>query len=75
LKQIKKAQGAIVRPWLQAVNYNSPDYGPPYLAAEIRSAVQAGGSGWLMWNPAQTYTVTWSAVPVITRASLTSPDR
>jgi hypothetical protein len=75
LKQIKKAEGAIVRPWLQAVNYNSPDYGPPYLAAEIRSAVQAGGSGWLMWNPAQTYTVTWSAVPVIAQASLTSPDR
>jgi len=64
LKQIKKAQGALVRPWLQAVNYNSPDYGPPYLAEEIRSSVQAGGSGWLMWNPAQTYTVTWSAVPV-----------
>ena len=38
--------------------------GPNYLAEEIRSSVQAGGSGWLMWNPAQTYTVTWSAVPV-----------
>ncbi len=64
LKQIKKLEGAIVRPWLQAVNYNSPDYGPPYLATEIRSSIEAGGSGWLMWNPAQTYTVTWSAVPV-----------
>jgi hypothetical protein len=65
LAQVRKApKGTIIRPWLQAVNYNSPDYGPQYLASEIRSAGQAGGTGWLMWNPAQTYTVTWSAVPV-----------
>jgi hypothetical protein len=65
LSQLKKAKGAVIRPWLQAVNYNSPDYGPPYVAAEIRAAEQAGGMGWLMWNPAQTYTVTWSAIPVV----------
>jgi hypothetical protein len=62
LKRAKK--NVIVRPWLQAVSWNSPEYGPQYIATEIRSANGAGGEGWLMWNPAQTYTVTWQAVPV-----------
>jgi hypothetical protein len=55
---------AIIRPWLQAASWNSPDYGPAYVAAEVKSAVGAGSHGWLMWNPAQTYTVTWQALPV-----------
>jgi hypothetical protein len=54
---------AVVRPWLQAASFNSPDYGPKWVAAEIRHAEAAGGTGWLMWNPAQTYTVTFRAVP------------
>ena len=64
LGQIRKYKtSVVVRPWLQAVDWNSPAYGPPYLAAEVKHATQAGGTGWLMWNPAQTYTVTWSAIP------------
>ena len=62
LKRAKKS--VIIRPWLQAASWNSPEYGPQYIATEIRSADAAGGAGWLMWNPAQTYTVTWQAVPV-----------
>jgi hypothetical protein len=64
---------AVVRPWLQAMDYHSPDYGPAYLAAEIRSAEQAGGLGWLMWNPGQTYTPAWEAVPPA-RAKTLSTD-
>jgi hypothetical protein len=64
LTQIRKFKSkVVVRPWLQAVEWNSPAYGPQYVAAEVRSATQAGSTGWLMWNPAQTYTVTWSAIP------------
>jgi hypothetical protein len=64
LAQIRKfKKQTIVRPWLQAVEWNSPAYGPQYVAAEVRHATQAGSTGWLMWNPAQTYTVTWSAIP------------
>ena len=59
-----RLKNVIVRPWLQAVSWNSPEYGPQYIATEIRSSTSAGGEGWLMWNPAQTYTVTWQAVPV-----------
>jgi hypothetical protein len=57
----------VIRPWLQAVDFHSPAYGPPYVAAEVKHANGAGGTGWLMWNPAQTYTVTWSAIPRIDR--------
>jgi hypothetical protein len=64
LAQIHKfKKQTIVRPWLQAVEWNSPAYGPSYVAAEVRHATQAGSTGWLMWNPAQTYTVTWTAIP------------
>jgi hypothetical protein len=64
LAQIRKfKKQTIVRPWLQAVEWNSPAYGPQYVAAEVRHATQAGSTGWLMWNPAQTYTVTWNAIP------------
>jgi hypothetical protein len=62
LKHGKKS--VLIRPWLQAASWNSPEYGPPYVAAEVRSATGAGSTGWLMWNPAQTYTVTWQAIPV-----------
>jgi hypothetical protein len=67
LQQIRKfKKQTIVRPWLQAVEWNSPAYGPQYVAAEVRHATQAGSTGWLMWNPAQTYTVTWNAIPKLT---------
>ena len=54
---------AVVRPWLQAAAYNSPEYGSPWVASEVRAAEGSGGVGWLMWNPVQTYSVTWNAVP------------
>jgi hypothetical protein len=64
LDQIRKYRShVVVRPWLQAVDYHSPEYGPQYLASEVKHATLAGSTGWLMWNPAQTYTVTWSAIP------------
>jgi hypothetical protein len=68
LKRAKK--NVIIRPWLQAASWNSPEYGPQYIATEIQSATSAGSAGWLMWNPAQTYTVTWQAVPVERKKSV-----
>ena len=53
----------LVRPWVQAVNYESPDYGPRYLGQELKSADDNGGTGWLMWNPSQDYSSAWAAVP------------
>ncbi len=54
---------AVVRPWLQAMNYKSPTYSPHYLSEEIRTGRDAGATGWLMWNPSQEYGYAWAAVP------------
>jgi hypothetical protein len=59
------AAGTLVRPWVQAVSYESPDYGPGYLRAELKSAVDNGSSGWLMWNPSQDYATAWAAAPKV----------
>jgi hypothetical protein len=55
--------GAVIRPWLQAMKYKSPAYSPKYLADEIKAGDEAGGVGWLMWNPGQDYDYAWTAVP------------
>ncbi len=54
---------AVVRPWLQAMHYKSPEYGPNYLAREVKSGNESGGVGWLMWNPQQDWTIAYQAVP------------
>jgi hypothetical protein len=62
--QVASGHGtALVRPWVQAMNYESPDYGPQYLAQELKSSGANGGTGWLMWNPSQDYGTAWAAVP------------
>lgn len=53
---------AIVRPWLQAFMWRSPDYGPKYLAQEITEGDKGGGVGYGMWNPGGHYGDAWHAV-------------
>jgi hypothetical protein len=57
-----------VRPWLQAFYWESPEYGPEYLRAEMMHAGKAGGSGWLLWNPGQDYSFAWQVVPKVAPA-------
>lgn len=54
---------AKVRPWLQAMSYKSPTFGPKYIADEIKSAEDAGAAGWMMWNPGSEYSTAW-AIPI-----------
>jgi Putative glycosyl hydrolase domain len=64
LDQIAHIPGAaLVRPWLQAMYYESPGYGPEYLKSETRHAEASGGTGWLMWNPGQDYSYAWQIMP------------
>ncbi len=55
---------AVLRPWLQAARYESPNYGAPYVAEEVQSAAHAGANGYLMWNPGQKYDLVFTAVGV-----------
>ena len=61
---------ALIRPWLQAFHWKSPEYGPKYLAEETRQAVIGGGVGWLMWNPGQAYGDAWKGLPAVADASV-----
>jgi hypothetical protein len=45
------------------MNHKSSTYGPEYLQHEIKSGNQAGGHGWLLWNPGQNFEVSWRALP------------
>ena len=54
---------AIIRPWLQDMNYESPGFGPEYVRQEIKSAESAGGTGWLLWNPSQDYSDAFQVIP------------
>ncbi len=64
LDQIAHIPGAaLVRPWLQAMDYESPGYGPEYLRSEVKHAEAAGGTGWLLWNPGQDYSYAWQIMP------------
>ncbi len=68
---VKKATtgSAIVRPWLQAFMWRSPEYGPHYLAQEIAEGDKGGGVGYAMWNPGGHYGDAWVAVkPVVDHA-------
>lgn len=56
-----KTDGAVIRPWVQASNWNTPDYSPKYLRDECTSGEQAGGAGWAMWNPGGFYGDAWRA--------------
>ena len=53
----------LVRPWLQAFGWRSPEYGPHYLAQETVEAGKGGGVGWSMWNPSSDYHDAWNGIP------------
>jgi hypothetical protein len=65
--------GTLIRPWLQASSYKTPNYGPQYIRAEIKSAEKSGAVGWLMWDPGNSYWAVWNALPVVA-APIPSPE-
>ncbi len=58
---------AVIRPWLQAFNWRSPEYSPKYLAQETIEAKKGGGAGYAMWNPGGYYGDAWTAIPPKTK--------
>ena len=57
----KRSTGHVaqVRPWLQDFRdyaFGRKVFGPPEVQAQIRGAEEAGGSGWMLWNPRNRYT-------------------
>jgi len=57
----KRASNSVarVRPWLQDFKDYAFDrriFGVPEVQAQIRGAEEAGGAGWMLWNPRNDYT-------------------
>jgi hypothetical protein len=74
--------GALLRPWLQAMAWKQSAFSPGYINREIKSSDEAGGSGFLLWNPGQNYRSSWQALaanrdekPVLASLSLRRPLR
>jgi len=59
VKRLNKVDGfkAEIRPWLQDFTLGSPPYGAKEVRAQIRATYDAGLSEWILWDPANTYTV------------------
>ena len=58
---LKRAEGTVaqVRPWLQDFRDYAFDrriFGVSEVQAQIRGSEEAGGSGWMLWNPRNSYT-------------------
>lgn len=65
LAKLKAARitGTIMRPWLQASSFKTSRYGPQYILDEIKSAEAGGATGWLLWDPDNSYWALWRALP------------
>ncbi|CAN5568928.1 hypothetical protein BH09MYX1_BH09MYX1_24490 [soil metagenome] len=56
---------AVIRPWVQASSWNTPNYSPQYLKEETVSGEAAGGAGYTMWNPGGFYGDAWRGIDPI----------
>ncbi len=52
----------VVRPWVQAFEYLSPNFSPRYVERELQAARDAHGVGWLLWNAGNKYDIATSGV-------------
>ncbi len=53
----------VIRPWVQAFPWKSPNFGSAYIAEQIRESKNGGGVGWLAWNSGGEYGATFQALP------------
>lgn len=59
VERLKKMEGfkAEIRPWLQDFTLGSPPYKDREVRAQINAAYDVGLTQWILWNPANCYTV------------------
>jgi hypothetical protein len=60
---ITKGSGVVIRPWLQAFRWRTKTYSPKYIEAQVITAKNKGGIGFLFWNAANDYSKPYAAMP------------
>jgi hypothetical protein len=63
--KITDGSGVTIRPWLQAFHWRTKTYSPKYILAQVSTAKQHGGDGFLFWNAANDYSKPFAAMPVM----------
>ncbi len=67
-EKITKGSGVVIRPWLQAFRWRTKTYSPEYIKAQVLTAKDKGGIGFLFWNAANDYSKPYAAMPEMTAA-------
>ena len=60
---ITKGSGVVIRPWLQAFRWRTKTYSPKYIEAQVLTAKNKGGIGFLFWNANNDYSKPYAAMP------------
>jgi hypothetical protein len=72
---ITKGSGVVIRPWLQAFRWRTKTYSPEYIKAQVATAREKGGIGFLFWNAANDYSKPYEAMPEMHAADLKEGSR
>jgi hypothetical protein len=62
-EEITEGSGVVIRPWLQAFRWRTKTYSPQYIEAQVVTAKNKGGIGFLFWNAANDYSKPYAAMP------------
>jgi hypothetical protein len=67
-EKITQGSGVVIRPWLQAFRWRTKTYSPEYIKAQVVTAKDKGGIGFLFWNAANDYSKPYAAMPEMAAA-------
>lgn len=62
-EKITQGSGVVIRPWLQAFAWRTKTYSPKYIQAQVLTAKEKGGIGFLLWNANNNYSKPYAAMP------------
>jgi hypothetical protein len=62
-QEITKGSSVVLRPWLQAFRWRTRTYSPKYIEAQVLTAKNKGGIGFLFWNANNDYSKPYAAMP------------